>query len=203
VAALLIFALRIERIRYSIMAFPMIALAGGVWFAGLRRRETANFAVYCIAVSSIVLALSAFLPFLDHISMVNVQKAGAFLDHLGGDVRVYTLPEKDPVANPAVAVPILDLFAHERIRYDYTPSFAERAAQILSSPLRFTFEYRNPAYYSQDRSGGQSAVVIISSTAGEPLPPGIAERIREFRRTKVFDTSENVFRYQTMVTIYY
>jgi hypothetical protein len=200
---LLIIALSIERIRYSVMAFPMIALAASFGITGLRKRETAKFAVYCIVVSSIVLATSAFLPFLERISLVNVEKAGAFLDHLNGDIRVYTVPEKDPVVNPAVAVPILDFFTNRRIRYDYTPSFQSDTEEILLSPLRFTFEYRNPAYYSEDDNGPASAVVVISSWAGQPLPAGIAERVRDFRRTKVFDITENVFRYQTVVTIYY
>jgi hypothetical protein len=201
---LLIFSLRIERIRYSVMAFPMIALAASFGLTGLRKREIANFAVYCIGVSSIVLAASAFLPFLDRISPVNIKDAGSFLDRQGGgDVRVFTLPEDHPVVNPAVAVPILDLFTHRKIRYDYTSSFEVNSEEILTSPLRFTFEYRNASYYSGERGGKETAVVIISAKQGESLPPGIEEKVRQFRRRKVFGTSENVFKYQTMVTIYY
>jgi hypothetical protein len=201
---LLIIVLRIERIRYSVMAFPMIALAASFGLTGLRRREIANFAVYCITVSSIVLAASAFLPFLERISAVNIKDAGSFLDRQGGGhVRVFTLPQDHPVANLAVAVPILDLFTHRKILYDYTSSFELNSEEILTSPLRFTFEYRNPEYYSGGRSVEETAVVIISSKKGESLPPGIAEKVRQFRSKKVFCTSENVFRYQTLVTIYY
>jgi hypothetical protein len=201
---LLIFSLRIERIRYSVMAFPMIALAASFGFTGLRKREIANFAVYCIAVSAIVLAASAFLPFLDRISPVNIKDAGCFLDRQGGGaVRVFTLAEDHPVVNPAVAVPILDLFTHRKILYDYTSSFDLNSGAILTSRLRFTFEYRNPAYYSGEQGGKETAVVIISAKQEEPFPPGIAEKVRQFRRRKVFGTSENVFKYQTMATIYY
>jgi Dolichyl-phosphate-mannose-protein mannosyltransferase len=201
---LLIVALRIERIRYSVMAFPMIALAASSGLAALRRRETAKLIVYGIAVSSIVLAASAFLPFLDRISLVNIKEAGAFLDHLGGgDVRVFTLPEEHPVANPAAAVPLLDLFTHKTLRYDYTPSFAKDSGEILTSPLRFTFEYRNPRYYSGEKAEKESAIVVISGEKGETLPPGIEQKVRGFRKMKVFDTSENVFVYQTIATIYY
>ncbi len=199
---LLIIALRIERMRYSVMAFPMIAMAAASGLIGLKRRETAMFAVYLIAVSSIVLAASAFLPFLDRISTVNIEKAGAFLDDLGDSgIRVFTVPEEDPVVNPAVAVPLLDLFTTRSIHYDYTPSFAV-SRDILTSPLRFTFEYRNPPYY-REGGGGESAVVVISGKKGEPLPAGIEERVRGFHRAKVFDTTENVFEYQVVATIYY
>jgi hypothetical protein len=201
---LLILSLRIERIRYSVMVFPMIALAASFGLTGFRKREIANFAVYCIAVSSIVLAASAFLPFLDRISSVNIRDAGSFLDlQGGGDVRVFTLPEDHPVVNPAVAVPILDLFTHRKIRYNYESSFELNSEEILRSPLRFTFEYRNPVYYQEKQGGKETAVVIISSKPGEPLPPVIEAKVRQFRRKKVFDTSENVFKYQKMATIYY
>jgi hypothetical protein len=201
---LLIFSLRVERIRYSVMAFPMIALAASFGLTGVRKSEIANFAVYCIAVSSVVLAVSAFLPFLDRISPVNIKDSGAFVDHLGeGDVRVFTLSEDHPVVNPAVAVPLLDLFTHRQVLYDYTSSFELNSEEILTSPLRFTFEYRNPIYYSGKRGGKETAVVIISSKQGEPLPPGIEEVVRQFSRRKVFGTTENVFKYQTILTIYY
>jgi hypothetical protein len=201
---LLIFSLRIERIRYSVVAFPMIALAASFWLSGLRKREIANFAVYCIAVSSIVLAASAFLPFLDRISAVNIRDAGAFVDHLGGGgIRVFTLPEDHPVVNPAVAVPLLDLFTHKKIRYDYASSSEPDSEEILTSPLRFTFEYRNPAYYSEEQGGKETAVVIISAKQGESLPPGVEEAVRHFTGRKIFGATENVFKYQTMATIYY
>ncbi len=201
---LLIVALRIERIRYTVMAFPMIALAAASGLAALRRREAARFAVYCIAVSSIILACSAFLPFLDRISFANIADAGCFLDRLSGsDVRVYVLPEQDPVVNPAVAVPLLDLFTHKAIRYDDTFSFPADSEKVRTSPLRFTFEYRNPGYYSGGKGGKESAVVVISGEKGETLPPGIGQKVRGYRRVKVFDTSENVFIYQTIATIYY
>jgi hypothetical protein len=201
---LLIFVLRIQRIRYGVMSFPMFALAASFGLAGFRKREIANFAVYCIAVSSIVLAASAFLPFLDRISSVNIKDAGSFLDRQGdGKVRVFTLSQDHPVVNLAVAVPILDLFTHRKILYDYASSFELNSRGILTSPLRFTFEYRNPKYYSGGRSTEETAVVIISSNKDESLPPGVEARIRPFRERRVFDTSTNVFEYQTIVTIYY
>ncbi len=199
----LFLALRVERIRYTLPAFPMICLAASFGMMDFGRKETVKFIVLCVAVSSIVIAASAYLPFLERLSLVNIGEAGAFLDRLEGrDIEVYTPPKEHTPVNPAVAVPLLDLFTDKTIHYDYTMNFP-RSRGILESPLRFTFEYRNPGYYSTRIGEEMSAVVVIAENPGHALPPAVERRVGTYRRMKVFGTSDNVFDYQTIVTIYY
>jgi hypothetical protein len=117
-------------------------------------KRITRFIALSVAAFSIVVALFAYLPFLERISMVNLKDAGEFLNSAGiRDIEVITVMPAEPVANPAVIVPLLDLYTKGEIHYRYKHEGFPDQEVIRTSPLRFTWEYRNPAYYS----GGGSA----------------------------------------------
>jgi hypothetical protein len=136
--------------------------------------------------------------------MVNLQNAGALLDATGsGPVEVVTIQPPRPVANIAVAVPLLDLFTHRRILYQGDSKVPGDAGDISTSPLRFTWEYRNPGYYSSSSAGDAATAFAVISGEKEPvLSPEMEEKTSRLRK-KTFDVSTGVFAFRTYVTTYY
>jgi hypothetical protein len=200
--ALIIF-LQIKRIRYTIMVFPMLSLMASYGLSYMRNREIPRFILLCAVSCSLVIAVFAYLPYLKKISVVNLQEAGEFVNTLEGkEVEVFTPATSIPVLNPAVSVPLFDLYTDKRICYKYRPAFFPEPDVVRKSALRFTWEYRNPAYYKDAPSKG-SPVVIIDNERGGALPEEIRQKTSGLRRTRVFNTSEGIFGYQTLVTVYY
>lgn len=206
---LLVVLFQIKRIRYIIPLFPMLALMASYGLREIRSRDIRKFIVFCIIASSLVFALSAYLPFLQKISTINLKNAGQFLNSLDvDDIEVFTLPLKRSVVNPAAAVPVLDLFTDKRILYDYKrnmsfgPHLSKRRLQ--KSSLRFTWEYKNPVYYADSRKyrGETMAVVVISEDPVQTLPACIEAVKRKYPDSKVFKISTGIFRYRTIVTVY-
>ena len=139
------------------------------------------------------------------ISTVNLKDAGNFVDSLNeANIEVFTLLPKDPVMNPAVSVPILDLFTNKSIIYNYKKeSFLQPKDIMEKSPVRFTWEYRNPPYYSKKYYGlKDTAVVVISESPGDPLPEEIRQRVAGYRLSRVFKTIDDLFRYRPCVRLY-
>ncbi len=200
----LIIVLQIRRSRYIIMALPMLALAASYGLMRIRDRRITKFMALGVAAFSIVIALFAYLPFLKGISMVNLKDAGEFLNSAGiRDIEVFTDMPGEAVANPAVTVPVLDLYTKGKIHYRYKPEGFPDQEAIRISPLRFTWEYRNPAYYSDDGSDGKEAVVVISNRAGGEFPENAGLQKKGYPHSRIFRTSEGVFRFRTLVTVYY
>jgi hypothetical protein len=201
---MLVYLLQIKRIRYLMIVFPMLTLMASYGLCEMRDRELRKFIVSCIVISSLVLALFAYLPFLQKVSTVNLKYAGEFVGSLNGKyVEVYTLPQNDLEVNPAVAVPMLDLFTKKIIGYNYKEGVFASAGDIQTSPLRFTWEFKNPGYYAVNREDFNIPVIIISDNPNPALPDYIIQRINGHRYSKVFKTWEGIFRYKTIVTVYY
>ncbi len=206
---LLVVLFQIKRIRYIIPLFPMLALMASYGLREIRSKEIRRFIVFCIIISSLVFSLSAYLPFLQKISTINLKNAGQFLNSLDvEDIEVFTLPQKRSVVNPATAVPVLDLFTDKRILYDYKKNmrFGPRPSKrrLQKSSLRFTWEYKNPVYYAGSRkyTGKTMAVVVISEDPGQTLPACIEALKRKDLDSRVFKIATGIFRYRTIVTVY-
>ncbi|HXW68500.1 MAG TPA: glycosyltransferase family 39 protein, partial [Dissulfurispiraceae bacterium] len=108
---ILIFALQIKRIRYTIIAFPMLALMAAYGTRVIRDIGLKRQIVFSVATCSITIAVFAYLPFLQQTSAQNLQCSGAFINSLPGkNIEVVTLPKKGDDVNIAVSVPLLDLF---------------------------------------------------------------------------------------------
>jgi hypothetical protein len=195
---ILMFLLEIKRIRYVIPLLPAVALMAAYGVGQIREERLRRFVLSSVVVTSLLVAVFAYRPFLERISLINLKHAGEYLDALDADrVRVFTLPQEDSV-NPAVTVPLLDLFTEKDIMYE--PAGLQPPEEFEKSPLRFTWQYRNPAYYRP--SGGASVIAVIAGKPDEPLPPYVMEEMRGYRQIRVFDTSEGVFRFRTLVRLY-
>jgi len=197
--------MQIKRIRYIILVFPMLALTASYGLQAIQPRKLKRFISSCIVISSLVVALNVYLPFVQRISTVNLKNAGEFLNGLDVEnVEVFTLPQKYSIINPAVSVPILDLFTKKKVIYHYDASHFPAREQIDKSSLKFTWEFKNPKYYVvEDRSSMRNtAAAIISSDIDQALPVHLEQKMKGYSKSKEFKTSEEVFRYRTMVTVY-
>jgi hypothetical protein len=201
----LVIVIQIKRIRYIILVFPMLALMASYGLQVIKNKELKKFIVSCIVITSLVVVFCVYLPFVQRISTVNLKNAGEFLNSLDAEnVEVFTLPQIHSIINPAVSVPILDLFTQKRVIYHYDLSLFPPKEQIEKSSLKFTWEYKNPKYYTagNHRSERNTAVAIISSDINQALPKHIKHKIKGYNISKVFKTSEDLFRYKTIVTVY-
>ena len=202
----LVLVLRIRRIRYVIMVFPMLCLMASYGLMRLGSVRAVRAAVTTVVVFSLALALFVYLPFLRKISTVNLVAAGDFVDGIGkGEVRVETILPDDPVMNPAVAVPLLDFSMQRHFVYDYdAAAYRQPWESIATSPLRFTWRYQNPSYYRQGRDSQKlAALVVIANSTDAALPSRIKAEAEAFSKKKVFSVSEGVFQFQTLVSVWY
>ena len=202
---LLLVAMEIKRIRYLLPIFPMLALMASYGLKEIRDREVRQYAVLCIVVSSVVITVFGFLPFSRQASAVNLKQAGEYLDSLAGEsVEVVALPQMHALVNPAVSVPILDLFTAKRIVYHQDPVPPPAAETLGRSSLRFTWEYRSPSYYDAvgTETPADSAVVVIASDARQSPPADIGKRLQDHRLAREFTALEHVFGYRTIVKVY-
>jgi hypothetical protein len=183
---LLVVVLQIKRIRYIIMVFPMLSLMASYGLQEIRNRESRKFLVSCIVITSLVIAVFAYLPFMQKISFVNLKDAGKYLDLL------------------EVSVPILDLHTKKRIHYKYDAGYQLPAEEIEKSSLRFTWEFKNPDYYVRNKSTPENtAIVVISNDKNRELPEFLKEIINGYQKYSVFNSDEGVFQLKTSVRIYH
>lgn len=200
---LLMLALGVRRARYLVPMLPMLALMAAYGLQAIRGVELRRHAVLCVVASSFAIALFGFLPFLLGASAANLKHAGAYLDTLDDEsIEVVTLPQVHASVNPAISVPLLDLHTGKRLvsgAASGVPPLAEHAR----SPLRFTWEYRSPAYYrARAEDTRMLPVAVIASDETASLPPWLAQRLARHRPAREFVDSENVFGYRTLVSVY-
>jgi len=203
---LLIVLFGIRRIRYTLPVFPMVALMAGYGLQTMKQDDLRRFIAYGIVSTSLVLAFFAYLPFAERMSAVNLQHAGAYLNTLdGADIEVLLLPPKEPVINLAVSVPMLDLFTSKRIRYQYKygPASFPPREDIERSSLRFTWEYRNPAYYENALPGAERPVlVVIADTSDNAMPASVERNGNHYDKARHFSINEAVFKHSVGIGIY-
>jgi len=201
---LLVFLFQIKRSRYIMMIFPMLSLMASYSLMHIKNRKMIKFFAFCIACVSIVVAFFAYLPMVGKISLVNLRDAGQYIDSLdGGTVEVFAVQTGEPDANMAVSVPILDIFTSKKIRHEYMKATPISQQETEISPLRFTWEYKNPDYYSETNKKEDSAVVaLISDDKILKLPAYVESRTKDYRRVKRFTVSDEMFRFQVFVSVY-
>lgn len=194
-------ALGVHRIRYLLPVFPMLALMAAYGLRAIRNGEIRKYIVLCIIASSLTLSVLGFRPFLQQTSAMNLKQAGEYLDSLdASSVEVIALPQRRAALNPAVSVPLLDIHTSKRLIFrsrELAP--ADRGAE--ESPLRFTWEHRNPKYYDAEAPRAD-AVVLIADDEAQPLPEDVVQRLVGYRLARQFAASEKVRDYRTIVKIY-
>ncbi len=205
---LLLLLLEVKRIRYTVIALPMLALMAAYGLSAIKDAVVRRYVTLAAVASSLVVAVWGHLVFLQTMSAVNLQRAGAYLNSTAEElVEVYTLPQRFSIINPAISVPILDLFTHKPIVYrresgggDATPP-----PRIATSPLRFSWEFPLPEYYQavpRTDTDSDKTVVVIASDHSQDLPGPLRRDLANYELTRVFAQVSGVFRYRTIVQIY-
>ncbi len=192
--------LQIDRIRYLLPLFPFFALTAAYGLQTVRDPMVRRFVSCCIVSTSLVITLGAYLPFLKSTSMMNLARAGAYLDTLGvGAVEVSLLPQEASSGATAPAMPILDLFT-ERTLFT-REAWPVAAAGLPYVPLRFTWEMRQPAFYTPPASSDRAPLVIIASGKEDLAEVSERDTAAPDRQEIRFDRYSNHFRFRTLARI--
>lgn len=202
---ILVFLFQIKRIRYLMIVFPMFCLMASYGLAQIKNKSITRFVALSVFAYSLIIALFAYLPFIKTISMVNLRDAGRFLNSLdsrGAEVLLHF--SEDPVLNPSVSVPILDIYTDKKVTYEYDKAFLLSKGNTTDSAFRFAWEYKNPEYYTNNSSDtSDMAFVVITDTIDSDLSSHIKEKTKEFNNSINFNVPEKRFSYTTYVTVYH
>lgn len=204
VIVLLALTLGVRRIRYLVIVMPMLALMAAYGLRAIREIPTRQFIASCAAVSALAVAVAGYLPFLRTTSAMNLKQAGEVLAAMGGDTaEVIVLPATRSRVNPAVAVPLLDLFTHQRLAYrrDLSPAVLPHPGAEATSPVRFTWEIPD-APFVLIAAEQHAPVVLVMSAADQPVPQAVADRLAGYAEARQLVVTDRVFRFQTLVRIY-
>jgi 4-amino-4-deoxy-L-arabinose transferase-like glycosyltransferase len=201
---LVLIVLDVRRIRYTIPVLPAFSIMAAYALDRLDNARAVRSLAYTAVVTSFILALFAYGPFLRQYNMANLRDAGRFLGTLDpGRIEVVTLAQKSRI-NPAVAVGLLDLYTSRELVYEQAPH--ETPAAVETSPFRFAWEYKTPPYYlpgndssGQPRDDMSGYVVVISGDDSCNDDFRISE---EHKLVKKFCTYEGLFRFRTFVRVY-
>lgn len=195
------FGLQVERIRYILPLFPLLTLASAYGLSLFKEKEVRGFIVFSVVVTSVALAMSAYLPFLSITTMANLERAGSYLDSLPGDsVIVRVLPQRESSGNTETAIPVLDLFTRKRVIYRRDHLSLPADDKIKQSPLRFTWNCPLPGYYFNGGPPERGPVALISSDI-EPASPKVANGASRTGPHQ-FAMDSGTFRFKTVVTVY-
>jgi hypothetical protein len=203
--AVFIMVLRVERIRYIIPLFPLFTLMASYGLMKIRLEDIRRFIMYCVVGLSLVIVYSGYSPFLKSTSMANLQNAGKFIEGLDvPDVMVYTLPQEVSSGNTDVVVPILDLYTSKKVIFKKALELPIDVTDLEGSPLRFTWEFRMPDFYSDIHNTESVPVIVISSDKDDlftteevslTYPSGNESM-------KSFNISSGAFRFKSFVYVY-
>jgi hypothetical protein len=200
----LVFFLELKRVRYLLPLLPFLSLTAAYGLQAITHAQVRRYIAYCAVLSSLVIGIWVYRPFLAMTSMSNLQHAGKFLDTLNSEaVEVYCLPQVRSLGNTSVAVPILDLYTDKIIYQNQTWNSEEGYRKVQNASLRFTWELAQPDYYRDIKYADlQLPVVVISSEPISSMPAQLKKKYPSSRVIRKFTNSSRVFRYQTFVTVF-
>jgi len=201
---LLIIILQIRRSRYVLVVFPMLTLMASYGLQRIASRELRKYVVACVVAVSLTVAVLAYMPLLQSMSLVNLRDAGIFLDSVDEEkVEVFVLPSDTSAASPSVAVPILDLYTGKEILYHHDDNNSLPYGKIYKSSVRFTWGYKNPEYYKQTGDGAVSSAIAIITNRGDTVVPEIMrDKLKGHEQVRVFGATDRLFLYSPVVTVY-
>jgi len=202
---LLFFFMQIKRIRYTIPVFPMVALMAAYGMGEIQNKKLAKQVLISVVGTSFVVAVMGFLPFLKTLGVHNLQAAGHYMNSIPGtNVEVVSFAGEKAVVSPATAVPVLDIYTDKKLVYAYEPVGLEVLERVKTAPLRFTWEFPLPEYYTlTPGTKNIDALVLISDDPKQRVPQDIENKISLYPFQKSFNQSSNIFQYQTFVTVYH
>lgn len=199
----LVILLDIQRIRYVIAALPMVAIMASYGISALGSKETRKFIVSITATSALLLTLSAYIPFLEKNSAANIKQAGIYLNSINaGSAEVIVLTQNRSTINPAISLPLLDLFTEKDIVYSDLND-VESPRSITRLPWRWTWAVTFPHYRTNPASEtSNEIVVVIQSGRVQQAPPHIEQMLENYHLLQEFTSSSGAFRYKTLVYVY-
>ncbi len=204
---IVVLMLDIQRSRYVLVVFPMLALMASYGLATLSDKRLQRFVVGGIVVCAYIVALSINNGFLQRSSAENLKAAGLYMDTLNVDVvNIVVLPQQESVVNPTVVVPALDYHSQKPLVYVEPKALTGylQPTGVVRSPVRFSWEMPLPAYYrnTHDSSLGQRALAIIYSDQQQLSSPGWQQLLSGYRLAKQYQSGTGAFKYTTMVNLY-
>ena len=202
---LLFLFMQVKRIRYTLPIFPMFALMASYGIGVIQNKTIKKHIVFSVVATSFAVAFMGFMPLLKSLGVQNLQEAGRYLNTLSVErVEVVSFAGENAVVNPDLVVPVLDIYTDKKLFYkkkQTNPQILERAQ---ASPLRFTWEFPMPEYYSMENEPKTvDGLVIIADTQSQSLPESIGNKISLYPVRKTFQQSSNIFQHQTFITVYH
>ena len=199
-----VFPLQIKRIRYILPLLPLFTLMASYGLNGIRDQALKRFCSYCAVLSAMVVLFGAYKPFLQQTSMMNLKKAGQYLNTLPFDtVNVLLLPQHESAGSTGAVLPILDLYTSRQLHLSRQwpeLSLSPEDQNKKSSSLRFTWEFSRPPFYPPAVPNGTNPQVIIGSRDPVEIPNQYLQQ-KKSGSVKNFSQQTQVFRYKTIVTV--
>jgi 4-amino-4-deoxy-L-arabinose transferase-like glycosyltransferase len=201
--ALFVFLLQVKRMRYMVPLLPLLTMMAAYGLQGLRDARLIRFACYACVFSSLVVLFGAYKPFLKKTSMNNLLEAGLFLNSRPETTfSVRCLPQHESMGSTYAAMPILDLYTRKNLVSETGwPSVRELRPDFLKASLRFSWELRQPEFYTPSVPNGTTPRVVIASLI-LPGSQAVFDTNRKFTLLQRFDQQSNVFRFKTLVSIF-
>jgi len=202
---LLFLFMQVKRIRYTLPIFPMLALMAAYGIGEIQDKGLRKHLVLSIAGTSFVVAFIGFLPLLKSLGVQNLQKSGMYLNTLSAaNFEVVSFAGEKAVVNPDLGVPVLDIYTAKKLFYEKKQISLQAMEQAQTSPLRFTWEYPLPEYYSLVKKDETvEGLVIITDDPDRPITEAIENKISQYPERRIFHQSSNIFQHQTFVTVYH
>lgn len=203
---LLFLFMGVKRIRYTLPLFPMLALMAAYGLeAAIQNKGLRKHLIFSIVGTSFVIAFLGFLPLLKSLGVQNLQQAGRYLNALSVEhMEVVSFAGENAAVSPDMAVPVLDIYTRKNLWYKKQPAGTEILEKAQNAPLRFTWEYPLPQYYSApDKNQTADGLVVISDDPDRPLPESVENEIKQYPVRTKFHQSSNIFQHQTFVTVYH
>lgn len=199
------YGLGVERSRYLLPLFPLLALAAGYGISRFRDVGLKRMMAFSITGTACVLLVTAYQPFVNGDSASNLRDAARYLDGLPSSrIYVYALPQSESSGNTTASVALLDLFSVKELRLMAGGGGAgDDESRFRLSPLRFTWRLDHPLFY---RSAGElpagGPVAVVSDQTLEEALPELAKQLSPRTLTRQFLRQSTPFRYKTLVTVF-
>jgi 4-amino-4-deoxy-L-arabinose transferase-like glycosyltransferase len=202
-----IIVLDIQRIRYVMVVFPMLALMAGYAVMRIPNVTLKRFGLVGVVLTSYSIVLFMSTGFLQNTSASNIKSAGELLNSLGVEfVEVVVLPQQRSVVNPQISVAALDYHTTKTLLYNHADplnSFGE-ISDISDSPVRFTWEYSIPPFYHNTREIDkiQKAIAVVYSDEQQIASKQLQTRLVNYHLIKQFAAQTGAFKYKTLINLY-
>lgn len=205
---LLLLVLEVKRMRYLIPVLPLLALMAAYALVELKNVYHRRYIAIGTMASAVLIAMTMNVGFAQNSSAINVKLAGAYLDTTNYNViDMVVLPQHISVVNPLLAVSSLDYYTQKTVFHDHANQLRPNRLppNASTSSVRFSWEYKLPAYYNEFNGRDfdqRRAIVVLYSDSSQLASQKLEKLLADYRLTAEFDTTDRVFKYQTLVNIY-